>query len=225
MTISVDGRGLMLAHAEESAHFFIGDTDTNEEDQLRTLPANATLYLDPGPHHFVLSAGDYTQAHELELKEGDRRTLIWKARTSTAPEIQEAAPTTPPASPREPTKRTLTIPAERPSDASFWHHAGIGALAFGGAGLAIAAVAGIVAGNASGELDDACSPDGDCPPAKAGTVSRHEAATRLTTVGLVMGATGSLVGVGLLLLDGSRQGGPSVAVRMGASRLELRGRF
>jgi hypothetical protein len=198
IALAVDGIAV-IRRREESDGLLLPEGDV---DRSEAMLSGAVLYVDPGRHHIELRSGHDTQLHALELHEGERRQLAWRASPEPAPARPSAKPVTAPPR-RVPVVRR---PAEAAQRSTLWRDGGIGALLLGGAGFAVATAAGLVTAQASKELEQTCTSDGSCPPSEASTVSRYRTAAHLTNWSLGVGAVGVVAGASLLLVHTSRGG-------------------
>ena len=94
----------------------------------------------------------------------------------------------------------------------------------GVAGVAVGVVTGILAASEASDISAGCV-DNHCLPADAARGDAAETLGTVSTVGLVIGAAGIGVGVGLLVFGGSDEGAPKAALRAGPGSLTLRGAF
>ena len=108
---------------------------------------------------------------------------------------------------------------ERPS--SFQTTAGFTALGIGIAGLGVGGVAGVLVLNRHATLSDSC-PTGSCSPQLAADVDRYRTLANIATAATIVGATGTVASVILLLTAPKQQSVQVYAAPLGAG---LTGRF
>jgi hypothetical protein len=171
----------------------------------------------PGAHAVKVTAEGFAGAEQsFVIGEGAERTLSLTLQplppASVVSAVASAASATPSAS--EP----ATAP-ERPS--SFQTTAGFTALGIGIAGLGVGGVAGVLVLNRHATLSDSC-PSGGCSPQFAADVDRYRTLANIATAAMIVGATGTVASVILLLTAPKQQSVQVYAAPLGAG---LTGRF
>jgi hypothetical protein len=167
----------------------------------------------PGAHAVKVTAEGFAGAEQsFVIGEGAERTLSLTLQPLPPAEVASAASATPSAS--EP----ATAP-ERPS--SFQTTAGFTALGIGIAGLGVGGVAGVLVLNRHATLSDSC-PNGSCSPQLAADVDRYRTLANIATAATIVGATGTVASVILLLTAPKQRSVQVYAAPLGAG---LTGRF
>jgi hypothetical protein len=184
------------------------------------------LALDPGPHRLRIERlGSPAAEREIQIRVGERNRLI---EVSFA-DPRAAEPALGPAAPK---------PApEQPSPKSTSKTPALVALAVGGVGVSVGAVAGALALSNKLDLDRACPTRATCDPSRGGQIAAMKAQSTVSTVGFVAGAAGIALGVVLFVFvlrepdDPGASGGPGPSaaagarIALGPGSIELRGSF
>ena len=98
-----------------------------------------------------------------------------------------------------------TVPMPPPSSPSpSGGHRGVafGALAVGGAGLAVGSVFGALALASKSSLDSACSNNKTCPASSQGDIDALGSRATISTIAFGVGLVGAAVGITLLVISG-----------------------
>jgi len=178
-------------------------------DVVAELSLGTAITVDPGEHVVTTQvAGGPEVEHRIGLSAGESKTLelTVKREHATAPKlVPSAAPLAVSANP------WVAPPDLRPWRAVTWSAGAVGLV-----GLAVGAVAGVLALEQHGVMKEHCQQDGDdtwrCNP--AGSIARARLATfgTVSTVGFVSGGLGAAVGVALFAVT------PAVAAPQGVVR-------
>jgi hypothetical protein len=191
-------------------------------DAVELGPASLGLALpvDPGPHRVSVSApGREPKSYELSLEEAEMKTL--EVEPGPAPAVRQPSAPLVPAEPE---------PAPGPDQDTGRRTAGFVTLGVGAAGLLVGSIAGLLALQKKGEMDDDCSRRGDrleCGDAGIDAAAAGNTFAAVSTVAFAVGVAGIGVGGYLVLTsDGAR----SVTARGACARpcaafLGVRGEF
>ena len=137
---------------------------------------------DPGMRHVVAKHGDQVVKQNVDLREGEHRTLVMKLTANSPP---PAIATTSEFSESKPTHKKSIQPVFG------WISVGIGA-----AGLAVGTTAGILAEVKLSKLhNDGCR-DRWCPSSFSGRVNSYNQLLTVSTVGFIVGAPADCQSVG-----------------------------
>lgn len=172
---------------------------------------------DPGSHRVGATARGFSPVSEdIVLADGETKTLSLDLQPISSP--RPFAIQGPFMSGKDSSSSRSRSPA-----------AAITALTLGGAGIALGAVAGAEVFTKSSALSSACNASGVCPPDRQSDISSAKSWAMLSTVGFVVGGTGLVTGVLLLLTNGSSAASApkaaSVAPVVGATYAGLHGWF
>lgn len=179
-------------------------------DGAPVLLSDRPLAVDPGPHVIEVRApGRRTETRRLDVVLRDRIELNLEPGAGAATTMEPGAP--PPAS----------GPSQSGGDPLF-----VGGLVAGGvglAGLAVFAITGVVALDASSTLDEVCGPDHRCPAEEddgRDAADTGESMLVPNAIGLGVGIVGLVLGVTLLALSGGER--ETAAVEVGPRGAALR---
>lgn len=175
--------------------------------------------LNPGPHVVEVSRGNDRARAKVTAVEGEELPLV--VRLSSAGNA--AAAETPIAGTSGP--QPLDAGNTRESGSSIRPTLGWVALGVGAAGLAVGVGTGLAAKGKRTTLDESgvCQAD-RCPSAKQAEVDSLNTFRTISTISFVAGGVLAAAGVTLLLTAPSKSG-PSAALQVAPTSLELRGRF
>jgi hypothetical protein len=140
--------------------------------------------LDPGHHVVVASAGGREGKQEVDLREGETKTVAVELSSAAPP--AEAAVVPPPSAPEE---REATASPRGPRTL-MW--AGFGVA---GVGLVAGLVTGYLSLQKKSDLDSACTPDKRCPPSTYDELDSANTLATVSTVSFVVAGLGAGVGV------------------------------
>ena len=143
---------------------------------------------DPGRHEIrALATGYYTAKKTLSLNEGESVNIAF--------ELEDAPPDAAPKDEEESGKVSVATVVDPP-----WRKpVTIGALALGGAGIALGSVTGILAMTKHNQLATAC-PSGVCGPTHKAEYDNYHTLGTVATIGFVAGGVAAGAGVVLLLV-------------------------
>jgi hypothetical protein len=169
--------------------------------------ARFEVLVDPGAHKFTAARLDHRDAIvERTVTPGERVDLTLEPAKIVAPDVSA---------------NDVARPNHVPAFIAF---------GVGGAGLAVGAVAGIVAMSKRSELDQVC-PGGQCYQGEGNdTLDAARTAANVSTIGLVVGAAGAATGVALWWLASSSASprpasAPAFSPRIGFGSIGVAGRF
>jgi hypothetical protein len=143
---------------------------------------------DPGRHEVrSIAAGYYTAKKLITLRDGESVRIAF--------ELEDAPPDAKPKDEEETGKVSVATVVDPP-----WRKPlTIGALALGGAGLAVGGVAGILAMTKHNELATRCT-DGSCSKPDENRLKNFHTVATVSTIGFVAGGVSAAAGVVLLLV-------------------------
>ena len=185
-----------------------------DDERLPAAALAGEIPVDPGKHTVTLAAeGQPEVRQEVELKEGEHRTLHLAAPSAGAPPpAEQAAPPAPPPSPE-------------PGRGNPRRIAGFALAGAGAAGLVIGAGTGIASILDHGSATSGCPTHVGCSQAVLDKASQGKALAAASTAAFVTGA--AFAGVGVFLIVTGSGGKPAAATGLvvlpGGARLE--GRF
>jgi hypothetical protein len=218
VAVLVDGAPVTALGAGAERLFFV---DAAGSDSNAPLAGGGALILDPGRRRVEVKSTRGIAAVDLDLSANTSSTFTWP----TFEPPRESAPPAPETQPPPRPSITLAPPRPGPPERPLRPWA-IGSLALGGTALALGTGAGLMALSAKGDLDHACSSDGDCPEAQSDTVSRFETSATVANIAFAVAAVSGAAGVTLLLLDTPTPASGKLELRVTtAGRVELGGRF
>jgi len=163
----------------------------------RPLPSSSLdleVPIDPGRRQVTVEREDdgVIVQHSVEATEGQTATVELEL-----PPIRERPPSD--AEPWGGGQADNEQDEPDPDKLATYQAIGIGALAVGGAGLLMGAIAGGVAVGQQSDLEERC-PERVCPPEAHGDADGYDASRATATVGFVIAGVGAAAGVTLLLL-------------------------
>jgi hypothetical protein len=155
---------------------------------------------DPGRHHVIASAQGFASAEsDVSLADGQSQNLSLRLEP-----LPGAAPPVPPGPTEQP--QPLAVPAQplspapQPPSSGPNRTPGYIVLAVGAAGVTVGTIFGVLAFGAKSNLDSACVPTkASCPPTSQGDIDTLHTDSILSTVGWVVGAVGTGLGIYLIL--------------------------
>lgn len=146
---------------------------------------------DPGRHEVRATAPGYSPASTtVLLADGETKTLSLRL----SPVVSAGAPSS---------SQALSSFRDSPSSGSHSYVGAITAFAIGGAGVAVGAIAGGEVMSKSSTLSSNCNAGGVCPANMQADISSAKTWALVSTTGFVVGGTGLLTGILLLLTQGS----------------------
>lgn len=177
--------------------------------------------VNPGDHRVTASASGYLPAQgrfSVAKGEATELTLVLKPDPAARADARATA---------ELDLGGSSPLMDRPAGSSWQRTTGFIGLGVGAAGIAVGAIAGVIAVRKHGELVDAC-PDGICPPSQEEALDSYRLMGTLSTVGFIAGAVGGVAGMTLLLTAPSATAArPTrhLGLGVGPAGMTLRGRF
>lgn len=144
--------------------------------EIPTSSLGGPLKVNPGRHTLVVAQGTQEQHRDVELQEGETKTVdLSSSRASSKPARERAKASTPP-------------PATAPSNTLLW--VGIG---LGGAGLITGSITGLMAMNVYDDVTAQCAGGRLCPPATHDDISRGSTFGTISTISFVVAAAGAVI--------------------------------
>jgi hypothetical protein len=175
-----------------------------DEQMLEKSQLGVPTPVNPGEHAVIAQLDGRSVSQKVSVARGETSHVTLVLLGPSIP-----SPTTPPATPAEPTHDDKSIA---------WV-----SLAVGGAGLATGVVAGLVMLDAKSQLDKHCA--ATCPSNQNSNLDKFRNARTVSFVGYSAGLVGLGLGVALLVKDAGTDASPVVAIGNGGARLGYRGRF
>lgn len=180
------------------------------------LVVGEKLQVDPGRHRIQATYGESTLQQEIQLAEGDARTLVLPFSGNAA---AAAAP---------------TEGGEDPSSLEMDKHGGASAsplkafgwvsLGLGGVGLVVGGVAGVITLGKKSDIEDNPRCNGNrCAPSEQDVVDSYRSARSISTVGFIAGGVLTAAGVTLLITQSAN--GADTQAFIGPGTIGARGTF
>jgi len=169
------------------------------------------VLVDPGPVVVRFEGAEGPMERSVTLGPGGTALIDFGARDPAAPPA-----------PDEPTDEGFQIHAPRA--------VGIGLGAAGVAGMVVFGVFGAMTSSKFSSLEDACTPEGLCPPEAKGDLDDGKTFQTVANVGLVVGISGLIAGTTLFLLEpeivsGDDSKAASLSLTVGPAALGVQGTF
>jgi hypothetical protein len=175
-------------------------------------------FVDPGKRQVVGKSGGLVVREEPVLAEAERKQLVLKFAAN--------APVAAPSQHNSSSGRVLLPAAQERSSSSGQQQRTWGwvSLGVGAAGLAVGATTGILVALKYGKLNEDC-PNRECTQENWPASNSYATMRTVSTVGFVVGAVGTAVGLTLLLTSPKEQSSGNVGLWVAPASVGVRGSF
>jgi hypothetical protein len=157
--------------------------------------------VDPGEHTLAANADGYAPAEtRFKIDAGKETTVNLTLQKDTGAAPPSTSPVTPPAAggtappPPPPGANSAQLSAERSSQKTL----AFVAFGAGGLGLVVGGITGILSIGKHGDLKNACTTNGQCPPDQKDALDSYHAMGTISTIGFVAAGVGAAAGAVLL---------------------------
>jgi hypothetical protein len=174
------------------------------------------LLIDPGRHRIQATYGESTLKQEVQLAEGDARTLVLPFSDSAAVAAGTAE--------AESESSSLAMDRQGGASASPLKALGWVSVGLGGVGLVVGGVAGVITLGKKSDIEDNPRCNGNrCAPSEQDVVDSYRSARSISTIGFIAGGVLTAAGVTLLITQSSN--GADTQAFIGPGTIGARGTF
>jgi hypothetical protein len=173
------------------------------------------LQIDPGRHRVQATYGEATLQQEIQLAEGDARTLVlpFSGSAGAAAGAAEGG-----------AESSSLMDQHSGSSASPLKALGWVSLGLGGVGLVVGGVAGVISLGKKSDIEDSPRCNGNrCAPSERDLVDSYDSARSVSTIGFIAG--GVLTAAGITLLITQSASGADTQAFIGPGTIGARGTF
>jgi hypothetical protein len=173
------------------------------------------LQIDPGRHRVQATYGEATLQQEIQLAEGDARTLVlpFSGSADAAAGAAEGG-----------AESSSLMDQDSGRSASPLKALGWVSLGLGGVGLVVGGVAGVISLGKKSDIEDSPRCNGNrCAPSERDLVDSYDSARSVSTIGFIAG--GVLTAAGITLLITQSASGADTQAFIGPGTIGARGTF